>query len=93
MDTYRVNGALFAAGMADNLLTDDHASSHPDFMRENIKRGEMQEPFSLLRWLWTCSLISEYRLVNYDSDTEYHQVVGLISLDIKLVQSDCDAIS
>ena len=88
-DSYCLNGALYAAGMAENPVPDEHASSHPDFTRGDIKRGEMQEPFWFLRL--ALSMFSDHQNIgqfNDDPATEHHQVIGLICLAIKLVQAD-----
>ena len=54
----------------------------------------MQEPFWFLRSV--LRLFSDFRnvgLFNDASETEHHQVVGLISLAIKLVQAENEGVN
>ena len=88
-DAHCINGALYAAGMPRFKVPEEYVSDQPNYVRGDLERGEMQEPFWFLRS--ALRLFSDFRnvgLFNDASETEHHQVVGLISLAIKLLQAE-----
>ena len=88
-DAYCINGALYAAGMPRFKVPEEYVSDQPNYVRGDLERVEMQEPFWFLRS--ALGLFSDFRnvgLINDAPETEHHQVVGLISLAIKLVQAE-----
>ncbi|MED7679081.1 hypothetical protein GN286_14220 [Rhodobacteraceae bacterium IMCC15231] len=88
-DAYCVNGALYAAGLPRFNVPREHVSGHPNYVRGDLLRGELQEPFWFLRS--ALCMFSDYRnvgLFNDAPETEHHQVLMLISLAIKLVQAE-----
>ena len=93
-DAYCINGALYAAGMPRFKVPEEHVSDQPNYVRGDLERGEMQEPFWFLRS--ALRLFSDFRnvgLFNDAPETEHHQVVGLISLAIKLVQAENEGVN
>ena len=93
-DAYCLNGALYAAGVPDNPIPEGHSAPESGYTRDDLKRGDMQEPFWFLRLALT--MFSDHRNLarfNDDPATDHHQVVGLICLAIKLAQADGEGIS
>ncbi len=88
-NAFCISGALYAAGMPQTPIPEDHFSSDPLYTKDNTKRGELQESFWFLRQALTlCSDIGNIGKINDDPATKHHQVIGLICLAIKLVQAD-----
>ena len=80
--------------MPNNPIPEEQFSADPQYTRDDIKRGDLQESFWFLRQaLKRCSEHRSIGRFNDDPATEHHQVIALIHLAIRLVQDESEGIT